>query len=298
MIIQLLLLLLLPAVVFAEPGRNAPSGIQTLIDEPWNAFDAKANAQSNGWFNNYVGCNGFIIEDSTAPESPPNVYRAARAAGSAHGGCSITKTYQPVTRVYGRIRMRPSNPYYGVATGGTKITGYIQHTRGNHIRIDMERAIPGSAWQLSVGFNGPVANCHLQGHPGFINPRPEECNLVYQWMGNTGQKKNVQAGQWNDIEWIFETGTCPTCRNGKVIVWNDNIRVIDWRNVNLPNDLFSGWTVTHTWDGQPMENINVASHLDFDQMYLATYTGAAGGETGPPVDNAPGPPTDVTVTVR
>jgi len=283
-ILIILLALLVPAVGLAGPGPNAPSGIQTLIDEPWNAFNNQVNQQANGWINNYIGCNASVVQDGSAPESPPNLLRQARAAGSANGGCSISKyfTNTPVNRVYGRIRFRTSNPFYGVAAGGAKLIGYVQHQGGNFVLLDMNNAVSGSQWVFSSAIYYQN-QCHLLGQPGVYIPIPSECTIFAQLFQNTGNSSNIIAGQWQDIEWIYDNGSCSTCRDGKIIAWNNGVRVLDFQNVNMPATPFVSWTVTHTWDGQPMENINVASHFDFDQMYLGTYGGTVGpGDTTPP----------------
>lgn len=314
--LALLLLCLLPLLASAGAGPNAPSGTTRITDyqfSTWNNNSPCCNNLGNGWFNVYPGSDCFVVSDSGAPSSPPGVLRQHRAAGSATGGCAVFNealgnngtSYATYPRVYGKMVFKLSNPFWQVASGNHKLTGYIAQ-QGNNLVF--ENVGHGGPWTLALGFNGPADNCHLRGNPSFYNPYESECATVYTLFPNTGQGGSVQAGVWNTLEFIFQLGTCPSCRNGMVIWYLNGVRIGDWRNFNHAsiNGVFKewdAWRITHTWDGQSQENINVESYIDLDEVWLGTFPAGvlipAGGEIPPPPDTTPpGAPSNFNVTMN
>jgi hypothetical protein len=133
---------------------------------------------------------------------------------------------------------------------------------------------------LGPWFNGPADNCHLLGVPGFIQPHPEECAIGYRLEPKCEHSGAVTLGMWHTMEFILQLGTCASCKNGMIIWYLDGVKIGDWRAINHAQtngvlNEFDSWRITHTWDGQDMENKDVESWIDIDEVWLGTFPAGA-----------------------
>jgi len=204
---------------------NDPVGSTQLVNHPFNDFSA------------FFFGSAEIVQDATAPVSPPNVMKSTLPAFAYQGGTQLNLSIgSPRTDMYCRINWRTnagfqgrraqdklffmrgpdSNGFFGLLGGPTKggpFTFYFGHNSGN---VDNSHTMS--------------SDLGLIGYP------------------NVGSGV-ITAGQWTILEAYVKRSTTLTSRDGIVKWWVNGVPAGSYTNINYGPSGLNEWIWTETWDG-------------------------------------------------
>jgi uncharacterized protein YjdB len=230
------------------PGSyNEPAGMTVISQRPFSAMNEA------GWAD-----NGFtIVQDPTAPISPPNVMRATFpagfVAGSAPGLAYITTgNYHTM---YIRFAAKLSTNWYGQASGFCK---YFYEW----VRDPNDEAFFFSSHGTGTAPLDPYVI--LQGIVG--SPGGSFWNLA----PNLAPSARIIRGQWQIYEFVL-TGNSAGQADGMVDWWLDGVHVghdtgIQWTTTATT---FTEFDFRPVWGGIGPPNVPATQTMDWDDVYLS-----------------------------
>ncbi len=235
---------------------NAPVGGTVLLD---HSFDSMA-----GVFSSYN--NTFIVQDNSAPMSPPNVARTRLEAFAREGGDEVGYT-SPVNyrEMYVGAYWR-TNPQFQGRTVANKVF-FVRGPGTNGIWAVNGGPNQGSKFVWMFGHNsGHLDNSHIMsGDRGLVSPP------------NVGDG-TVQMGLWYRMEMHIRASTTATSRDGFVRWWINGVLVGSYDQFNYaaaaatasnPGTM-NAWLWNETWDGSgDMGSINTVPWEHYvDHVYI------------------------------
>lgn len=245
--ISVLMLCLINAPAYATMP-NLPPGATIILDCPFNTAGNPLCGNVQNVYN-----AGSIISDSSAPESPPNVYRYFRSGSSTSGGTQLDFFYSSATEVYVGLAIRSSANFPGFTSASNKIT--MQGNNINNFTLGLYGSQGGPHqlfWNDQNG--GQLNNCHyatnfLSG--GAVANGPTvygDCPGGLNYFGNTGQSTTWTHGVWHYAEWCGKASTNTTSRDGIYKWFLDGRLVGNYPNVNTAQ-FYNASYITPAWDG-------------------------------------------------
>ena len=212
---------------------NEPPGSTVLLDCPFTS------ATCNGGFNdpyNTVGNTVTVVEDSSAPMSPPYVLRSTEDHLTGNGGTELQWTAPvPITEIYVGYWWKTNPEFTGNNPNANK-TLFIRGTQGGQNGVFYLRTNPGDPkvlyWSTQLAYN--LDQC-------FGAPDQDAC-----WPNvNTTP---IVPGTWNFIEIYMKASTCPTCHDGAVRWWVNGVSNGNFSNFAY-GPLVNQVVWSETWDG-------------------------------------------------
>jgi hypothetical protein len=207
------------------PGNwpNEPAGFRTLTDVNWSTL-----TPGGGWDNNTGTRNAAIIADAAAPFSPPSIFQITFPQGFAGGSDPVKYWFdapnneQP-TELYYAQWIKVSNPWQGHSSGVNKI---IYFNTGNTTQA-----------VLMVMF-GSSAPYHLRYELELTDPTI--------WLSQNVANPEFTLGTWHLVEVYMKFGAGST---GTFRSWFDGAKVMEYTNINYPNNWFGEIQIAPVWGG-------------------------------------------------
>lgn len=230
------------------PGPNEPAGFTEVTERGFNEL------AENGW---QAGPprNFSIVDDPSAPVSPPHIGRATFPAGFG-GGTGPIRTGKKLeqyefTSIYISFWVRFSDNWFGHPSGVNKIL-HIWVGGVNHVYL--------SAQGTRRGRLSPQIN--LQG----IHERPVSRNLRPNQDGRA-----LDRGVWHHWEVVLRSGT-PGMPDASVEWWVDGRKAGAYFNINMlkPQDT-NFWEKVDwnpTWGGRGGQ-LREPQYMDMDDFYIS-----------------------------
>lgn len=263
---RLVVLTMLAAVstICGATWPNQPAGSTLLSD-----FDFSAKTGS-GWTKVYDG--GAIVNDPTAPVSPPGVLQYTWNHSAGYGDVSNTNFFFPggADNYYIGFWWKPSNPFTGWQTSQNKIN-LIRNEPDGHIYLLMSGPQAGNAYVLNFtttwrSYSG-VSNSHLAGGGTWCDAAGI-CNV----FPNAGSG-TVTLGAWQLLEYYIQRSTTVTSRNGILRWWLNGKLAGNYTNINTPRSLFSEVQFAPVWDAMETRYPNAVDRHWFDHVHVAKTNG-------------------------
>lgn len=228
---------------------NLPPSATILLD---CAFNTAGNPMCNGSVaNNFNG--GSIVSDSSAIESPPNIYRYSRSANAVVGGTQLDYFYSNTTEVYVGLAIRTSANFPGFTSSSNKMT--MQGNNINNFTLGIYGPQGGPHQLFWNDQNaGQLNNCHYATNflaGGTVANGPTvygDCPGGLNYFGNTGQSTTWSHGIWHYAEWCGKASTNTTSRDGIYKWFLDGRMVGNYPNVNTAQ-FYNASYITPAWDG-------------------------------------------------
>lgn len=201
----------------SDAWPNEPSVFTRIVDQPWNAL---------GGIWDLLWGTVRVVQDSTAPGSPPNVLQVDFPVGFIGSSAPGTEAVAlpAVRQVYVGIWWMASDPWQGHPSNSNKIQ------------------------YLFTGEDGSMAMI-MYGSPG----GPYELRVFPDWHGqwltpNVGDG-TISLGTWHRIEWLVVYGPSNDPPSGIVRWWLDGVLVGDYANVRLSNSPLIQYKLAPVWGG-------------------------------------------------
>ena len=288
----LLILSTSPGAVSAQvPWPNEPPGSTPLVDCTFDTLDCGGQLWN-------VYNSGAIVEDGSAPGSPPKVGRASLFYPETHGGIVLIYLKRaPLQEIYVGFWFKlnkewqqnsvGSNKVFFLRTendlhGGTRMNGYwAVHGYGNPMQL---------VWSHNSGNQDNSHTCSL--------------DLGLMCFPNVGSG-NIFVGRWHRIEAYVRASTCTICRNAIVRWWVDGQLAGNYTNLNYGTKVVNEWVWGQTWDGagnalgRTHDVHQFIDHVHISAPNCPLPCDATHRPAPPPVpqDGRPSVPSGVSVTV-
>jgi len=202
---------------------NEPAGFRTLTDVNWSTL-----TPGGGWDNNTGTRNAAITADAAAPFSPPSVFQITFPQGFAGGSDPVKYWFdapggeQP-TEMYYAQWIKVSNPWQGHSSGVNKI---IYFNTGN-----TTQAVLMVMW----GSNAPYSLRYEL-----------ELSSASSWLNQNVATPEFTLGTWHLVEVYMKYGANST---GIFRSWFDGAKVMEYTNMNYPNNGFGEIQIAPVWGG-------------------------------------------------
>jgi len=229
---------------------NLPSTATVLLDCPFNSV---GNPMCGGLVVNSYNA-GSIASDSTAPESPNNVYEYFRSGGSTTGGTQLDFFYSQSAEIYVGLAIKTSPGFYGYTSSSNKMTMI-----GNNLNNFTLGLYGPQGGPHQLFFNdqnaGQINNCHYASN--FVGGGAQangptvygDCPGGLNYFGNTGQSATWTHGVWHYAEWCGKASTSTTSRDGIYKWFLDGKMVGNYSTTNTAAYWDANY-ITPAWDGQ------------------------------------------------
>jgi hypothetical protein len=237
---------------------NQPEGFRELTQR---AFDHKAKRDndrgesgSEGWDGiEFRSRNFTIIEDPTAPRSPPSVgqylYPAGFASGRSPGTAQIAFK-RPVREMYISLWIKLSPNWHGNQSSTNKMF-FLWIGGGNRVFVSAEGA----------GMSRLQPQLRLQG----------VADKRRRLRPNVGRDAAVARGEWQRWEFLVKAND-PGAANGELHWWIDGRKISEYRDVNIVPagrrplwDQFQ-WSATYGGGGAPVPH---DQWIRWDHIYIS-----------------------------
>jgi hypothetical protein len=226
------------------PGNwpNEPAGFRTLSDVNWSTL-----TPGGGWDNNTGTRNAAITADAAAPFSAPSVFQITFPQGFAGGSDPVKYWFdapggeQP-TELYYAQWIKVSNPWQGHSSGVNKI---IYFNTGNTTQA-----------VLMVMF-GTSAPYHLRYELELTDPT--------YWLNQNVSNPEFTLGTWHLVEVYMKYGANGT---GIFRSWFDGTKVMEYTNINYPNNGFGEIQIAPVWGGIG-ETKNETDYYWIDHIHIS-----------------------------
>lgn len=278
---------------------NLPPSATILLDCPFNSV---GNPICNGQVGNTYNA-GSIASVSSAPESPPNVYRYFRGAADLFGGTQLDFYYPQSTELYVGLVIRTSPIFRGLDSGTNKIVLPGSNISNSVMGLYGAKGPQGGSGSFQLYWNdqngGTVNNCHLAQSflgGGTIANGPTvfgDCPGGLNYLPNAGSGA-FSLGQWHYIEWCGKASLNFTSRDGIYKWFLDGALIGNYSNVNT-GAYWNAAYITPTWDGQGTV-WGADAWWDIDRWVVARLSAGTcasmngGGTVTPSIDNPAGAP--------
>lgn len=256
---------------------NEPSGFQTTLDCPFNFKPTPSRDPAGCGIENFYNA-GSITQDSSAPVSPPNLFKSAISAGNSGGGSQLNYvTAQVYREMYVGLMWR-TNPQFQGRQVGNK-TFFVRGPVNNNVFLF------GNS-NLSNG-SAPMIFSHNSGN--LDNSHACALDLGLACYPNVGPGV-LTVGVWTKLEAYIKASTSNTSRDGIVRWWVNGAPAGNYTNLNVSSLGLNEWVWSETWDGtvNPVPSVEWAHFIDH------LHISVPGSGAGP--DNPPGPPGTVVLS--
>jgi len=256
---------------------NEPSGFQTTLDCPFNFKPTPSRDPAGCGIENFYNA-GSITQDSSAPVSPPNLFKSAISAGNSSGGSQLNYvTAQVYREMYVGLMWR-TNPQFQGRQVGNK-TFFVRGPVNNNVFLF------GNS-NLSNG-SAPMIFSHNSGN--LDNSHACALDLGLACYPNVGPGV-LTVGVWTKLEAYIKASTSNTSRDGIVRWWVNGAPAGNYTNLNVSSLGLNEWVWSETWDGtvNPVPSVEWAHFIDH------LHISVPGSGAGP--DNPPGPPGTVVLS--
>ncbi len=275
---------------------NLPPSATILLDCAFNSITC-----SGAVVNSYQA--GQIIQDGSALESPPNIYRYSRAGNAVQGGTQLDFFHSNYTEIYIGLHIRTSPIWRGLDSGSNKIVMAGNNVNNFTLALYGSKGPQGGSGSFQLMWNdqnsGQLNNCHYAQNflgGGTVANGPlvyGDCPGGLNWFPNAGSGA-FSIGPWHYVEWCGKASTSFTSRNGIYKWFLDGALVGNYPNVNTAS-FYNASYVTPTWDGQGTP-WGADAWWDVDRWVVASLPAGTcaslGGGTAP--NPPPPPPVDTT----
>jgi hypothetical protein len=281
----------------SPPGAfNEPAGYTCIVGRRFNSLGVTGSngygtgrgtiancwgaGLSEGWDDIERTRKAFsIVQDASAPLSPPNVVRMNYPAqGPITGtyspgvaqmmGINQPQAYYGAPRLYKRIYFRTAfrvSPNWQGHSSGTNKLFFVRATSGFEPIV-----------RLRGSGTGPlILNVDVQGSEGpGGDPRAATGGFSPNTAGAAAAGAfAIQRGRWYVLEGVYQIGT-DDAHNGQIRLWLDGTLTHDYRDVEFQKAATVGnvtWGYVHiapTWGGGG-GTILQTMWLDFDDFYVS-----------------------------
>ncbi|MBC7791066.1 MAG: Ig-like domain-containing protein [Anaerolineae bacterium] len=243
-------------------GANEPGGFRRISSRPFNSKAARKNDITNaeGWRADaeFRDRGLSIIDDRTAPVSPPSVaqirYEKGMVGGIAPAGMNVPLPEKPRS-VYVKTAMKLSSNFYGHPASGVNKLNFFYLANNT-----------ASAYFSAQGQGNGALTPQLRLQS--INTRPSARNLT----PNVRRGAKLARGVWHKLEFLLIVNT-PGYPNGEAHVWLNGDKIIDYRDINyiaVGETAFDAISVTSIWGGGPNVRVPHDMYAWWDHVYVST----------------------------
>lgn len=289
LILTLLLVLTLTSVSNAAMP-NLPASATILLNCQFNSTTCDGQVA-----NSYNA--GSIIQDSSALESPPNVYRHSRCASCLVGGTQLDFYHAQATEVYVGLLIRTSPTFRGLDSGANKIVLPGSNISTSVMGLYGQKGPSGGSGSFQLYWNdqngGNVNNCHYATNFLGGGAQANGPTVYGDCPGGLNYFPNVASGafslgQWHYIEWCGKASTNFTSRDG-IYKWFLDGKLIGNYSTSNTGSWWNATYITPTWDGQGTP-WGADAWYDIDRWVVARLVpGSCAGMTGNGVVINPSP---------
>lgn len=221
-----------------------------------NTHNFTSGVNGDGW-NSFPG--GAVIDDATAPTSPPKVFRFTYPQGYVGGsspGQSFLEGFVVNSEIYLYFEVKFSGPPYDNHVAGTK-TIFLWH---NSFQEAFTPIFYGNGPSLTCQIYNPSGSGISNGH------------VAGTWGDDPGTRQfpcggSIPLGAWNKIEMYVKRSTTQTSRNGILMVRFNGVEVANYTNINTRSE---GWNIVDlspTYGGTGQSKVQTDT-VDFDHIIL------------------------------
>jgi hypothetical protein len=248
--------------VAVKPWPQEPAGFTRVTERDFSrlATSASDTAGLDGWdaFEEVQWSHIAIVNDATAPHSPPSVLEASYAAGTAGGTSAatpgrLTRAIPPATNVYVSVWVQLSANWYAHSTGTNKIL-FVWINGQPRFFLSAEGS--NAAAMLPTG--------RLQG-------TPDDMERGREALRPNVRSDRVVPGRWQRWELVLKSNT-PGLRDGEFHLWVDGLEIARYTDVAyLASKDTQPWMsidVEPIWGGGG-DRLPAAQNMRFDHIYVS-----------------------------
>ena len=293
--LPLALLLIWSAIfgtVSAEvPWPNEPPGSLPLLDCTLDTLDCGGALWD-------VYNTGSIVQDGTAPFSPPNVGRASLFYPQTTGGIQLLYLKRaPLQEIFVGFWFKVNAEWQQNSVGANKI--FFLRTFN-----DLQGGTRTNGNWAAHGYGDPMQLVWSHNTGDHDNSHVCSLDLGLVCYPNVGPG-NIHFGKWHRIEAYVRASTCTICRNAIVRWWVDGQLAGNYTNLNYGTKVVNEWVWAQTWDGagnalgRTHDVHQFIDHVHISAPNCPLPCDATSRPAPPPVpqDGRPSVPTGVTATV-
>jgi len=220
-----------------SPGP--PAGWRMITDRPFDALS------EDGW-GQIVG-KPVLVNDDTAPISPPGVAESEFPAGpttsgsTPRAGINFYRNQEKFSEVYTRMWVKVAPGFLAHPSGTTKVFWWL------------DRETPGGGNPLFMQFKGAGSDAMKL---GFVVQNPD-ADVDNQLMTSDVE---IVRGQWHEIEVLLRMNTGAN-RDGVLRAWVDGVEALsidDVQFVGMASDhLFDEMQWAPMWGGAPCDDCEI-----------------------------------------
>ncbi len=253
---------------------NEPSGFQTTLDCPFNVKPTPSRDPAGCGIENVYNA-GSITQDSSAPVSPPNLFKSAISAGNSTGGSQLNWVAPQIyNEMYVGLMWR-TNPQFV----GRQVGNKLFFVRGPAVNgAFLMNGGPGGPWTMIFSHNtGSLDNSHTC-----------QSDLGLGCPSNVGPG-SLTTGVWTKLEVYIKKSTTSTSRDGILRWWVNGVPAGNYTNMNYAPNGLNEWVWSETWDGtvNPVPSVDWSHYID--HLHISIPNGGGG------LDSPPGPPATPTL---
>jgi hypothetical protein len=277
---------------YAHPTwPNEPPGSTALLDCAFDTLDCGGQLLN-------VYNSGDVVEDGSAPGSPPLVGRASLFYPQTQGGIALVYLKRaPLREMYVGFWFKVNKEWQQNSVGTNKI--FFVRTAA-----DLQGGTQTNGYWGVHGYGNPMQLVWSHGTGTQDNSHACASDLGLMCFPNVGGG-NIFYGKWHRIEAYVRASNCQTCRNGIVRWWVDGQLAGNYTNLNYGTKVVNEWVWAQTWDGHGNALGRTADvHQYIDQLHISAPScplpcDATSRPAPPPAakDGRPDTPTDLHVTV-
>lgn len=174
---------IVPPIISPGLWPNEPAGFRVLTETPLSALSGSGWQQVQRQTTNGSGL--FLVDDPSAPLSPPSVLEFRYAPGFQGGSEPGVAFYAPppAPEVYLAFLWKPSNPWQNHQASGVNKLAFFFTPSNGPILIEM----------------------HAEGAQYFLHVVPEFSGDTRRLTPNRA-KTPITLGQWHLVEWYLKYG--------------------------------------------------------------------------------------------
>lgn len=231
---------------------HEPPGFTVLTDHPFNTVKNTDGAGIGTW----SGSGGFdIVQDPTAPKSPPNVaqftYPAGFQAGSAPGHIEFDLPPN-ISQLYLSLYMKLSANFEGQSSETNKV-GFVWILDHPAVFLSNQGAGTGVPLYPTLRYQGPC------------------CDTRAYFRQNVGTEQAMTRGQWRRWEVVLIANT-PGKKDGVMRFWIDGQKVGEYTDVWV-RDTPDTWQYVYLqpiWGGTGGQ-VTQTQYLWVDHLYVSGH---------------------------
>lgn len=274
-----------------ELWPNEPPGSTTLLDCTFDTLDCDGQLLN-------VYKSGDIVEDDSAPGSPPRVGRASLFYPNTQGGIVLVYFKRaPLREMYAGFWFKVNKEWQQNSVGSNKV--FFLRTEN-----DRQGGSQTNGTWLIQGYSDPMQLVWSHNTGSQDNSHACASDLGLICYPNVGSGK-IFFGRWHRIEAYVRASDCPTCRNGIVRWWVDGQLAGNYTNLNYGTKVVNEWVWAQTWDGHGNALGRTTDvHQYIDQLHVSAPNcplpcdaTSRPAPAPPPRDGRPTAPANVRISV-